>query len=135
MSNRSLIFPLTMLCIVPMLLQAQKVVNVQHVPIKQAIVQNMTHPSTGLDVDIKFLEAPAPDGDSYWGALAAQKVKSAELYPKQQKSNIQTLIHYPIKVMADPCALDALASLLWVQVSSDRESGRDDGQSVIGTVS
>lgn len=90
MSNRSLIFPLSMLCIVPMLLQAQKVVDVQHVPIKQAVVQNMTHPNTGLDVDIKFLEAPAPDGDSYWGALAAQKVKSAELYPKQQKSNIQT---------------------------------------------
>ena len=50
--------------------------------IEKAAVQNMSSVEQGFDLDIKYLEAPAPDGDSYWGALSEQKAKSAALYPR-----------------------------------------------------
>ena len=50
--------------------------------IEKAAVQNMSSVEQGFDLDIKYLEAPAPDGDSYWGALLEQKAKSAALYPR-----------------------------------------------------
>lgn len=50
--------------------------------IEKAAVQNMSSVQQGFDLDIKYLEAPAPDGHSYWDALLEQKAKSAALYPR-----------------------------------------------------
>ena len=60
-------------------LTAQNPTNYTSTPFKieKAAVQNMSSVEQGFDLDIKYLEAPAPDGDSYWGALLEQKTKSA----------------------------------------------------------
>jgi hypothetical protein len=53
--------------------------------IEKAAVQNMSSVQEGFDLDIRYLEAPAPDGDSYWDALLEQKAKSAVLYPRMKQ--------------------------------------------------
>jgi len=55
------------------------------ITIERSAIQNMSTIQNGYDLDIKYLEAPAPDGDSYWDALRVQKSKSASLYPRSEE--------------------------------------------------